>query len=90
MAAVAQLVEPRIVIPVVAGSSPVGRPNFSLRMVVGNSRTQNPDQRNLRVKPVLIFRFFPDQRNLRVKPVLIFRFLFPGSAESPRKTSFDF
>ena len=26
MAAVAQLVEPRIVIPVVAGSSPVGRP----------------------------------------------------------------
>ncbi len=29
MAAVAQLVEPRIVIPVVAGSSPVGRPIFS-------------------------------------------------------------
>ena len=28
MAAVAQLVEPRIVIPVVAGSSPVGRPIF--------------------------------------------------------------
>jgi hypothetical protein len=26
--AVAQLVEPRIVIPVVAGSSPVGHPNF--------------------------------------------------------------
>ncbi len=28
MVAVAQLVEPRIVIPVVAGSSPVGRPIF--------------------------------------------------------------
>ena len=28
LAAVAQLVEPRIVIPVVAGSSPVGRPIF--------------------------------------------------------------
>ncbi len=28
VAAVAQLVEHRIVIPVVAGSSPVGRPNF--------------------------------------------------------------
>lgn len=28
MAAIAQLVEHRIVIPVVAGSSPVGRPNF--------------------------------------------------------------
>lgn len=28
VAAIAQLVEHRIVIPVVAGSSPVGRPNF--------------------------------------------------------------
>ena len=33
MVAVAQLVEPRIVIPVVAGSSPVGRPIFTRAVV---------------------------------------------------------
>ena len=30
MVAVAQLVEPRIVIPVVVGSSPIGHPIFSM------------------------------------------------------------
>ncbi len=46
MVAVAQLVEPRIVIPVVVGSSPIGHPNLS------SSRTSNRIPRLL--KPQLI------------------------------------
>jgi hypothetical protein len=41
VAVVAQLVEPRIVIPVVAGSSPVNRPIFSPPLYFYKIKTKN-------------------------------------------------